>query len=181
MFYQFIRGPCGFYLWLVSRENLKIMRLYTSAFSLTTLDRVLRPPGVKLFLSWPSLKISTITNRKYNYGEVLTAHFNWQDIVDYLVKSQNKKLVGEAAARSKLVFKPHLEVALCSLVWLPLKDSVTLRPPSIPLNRFYFSTGIESSFGRASGPVGHTGLVRGLQSQFVAKAGVLYRGFSRKY
>ena len=137
MFDQFIRGPCGFYLWLVSRENLKIMRLYTSAFSLTTLDRVLRPPGVKLFLSWPSLKISTITNRKYNYGEVLTAHFNWQDIVDYLVKSQNKKLVGEAAARSKLVFKPHLEVALCSLVWLPLKDSVTLRPPSIPLNSFW--------------------------------------------
>ena len=79
------------------------------------------------------------------------------------------------------MFKPHLEVALCSLVWLPLKDSVTLRPPSIPLNRFYFSTGIESSFGRASGNVGHTGLVRGLQSQFVAKAGVLYRGFSRKY
>jgi len=25
-------------------------------------------------------------------------------------------------------------VALCSLVWLPLKDSVTLRPPSIPVS-----------------------------------------------
>ena len=64
-------GPVDF----VSREILGIMRLYTSAFSLTTLDRVLRPPGVKLFLSWPSLKISTITNREDNFGEVLTAHF----------------------------------------------------------------------------------------------------------
>ena len=159
------------------------MGLYTSAFSLTTLDRVLRPPGVKLFLSWPSLKYPQSPTGKITMARYWqhTFNFNWQDIVDYLVKRQNKKLVGEAAARSKLVFKPHLEVALCSLVWLPLKDSVTLRPPSIPLNRFYFSTGIESSFGRASGNVGHTGLVRGLQSQFVAKAGVLYRGFSRKY
>lgn len=100
--------------------------ILTSAFSLTTLERVLLPPGVKLFLSPPSLERFQYTFDQFQCLLHTT-------LIIYWVVCYSKKLV--KASRSWSV--AHLLVALCSLFWLPLRDSVTLRPPSIPLNSFW--------------------------------------------
>ena len=66
-------------------------------------------------------------------------------IIYWVVFGYSKKLV--KASRSWSV--AHLLVALCSLFWLPLRDSVTLSPPSMPLNSF--CCGFDSIFGHFLG------------------------------